>query len=147
MFSLPIIIFKIFIYFAALGLSCGMWDLVLGPGIEPWPPALGAQSLSWWTTREVLKIIFKTISHIIWQNYSHPHLSSRSLWKAPPRSPDNYLHFGDQGPPAHPGWEPAHLNFMPAISPNYLSVWKLITNGLTGCLWTFGFNFVTPTRC
>ena len=30
-----------------------MWDLVPWPGIEPGSPALGAQSLSHWTTREV----------------------------------------------------------------------------------------------
>ena len=35
-------------------LSCGMWDLVPWPGIEPRHPALGAWSLSHWTTREVL---------------------------------------------------------------------------------------------
>ena len=34
-------------------LGCGMWDLVPRPEIEPRPPALGAQSLSHWTTREV----------------------------------------------------------------------------------------------
>ena len=34
-------------------LSCGMWDLVPWPGIKPGPPALGAWSLSHWTTREV----------------------------------------------------------------------------------------------
>ena len=34
-------------------LSCGMWDLVSRPGVEPWHPALGAQSLSRWSTREV----------------------------------------------------------------------------------------------
>ena len=33
--------------------SCGMWDLVPWPGIEPRPLALGVQSLSHWTTREV----------------------------------------------------------------------------------------------
>ena len=33
--------------------SCGMWNLVSWPGIEPRPPALGAWSLSHWTTREV----------------------------------------------------------------------------------------------
>ena len=33
--------------------SCGMWDLVPWPGIEPGPPALGGQSLNHWTTREV----------------------------------------------------------------------------------------------
>ena len=29
-----------------------VWDLVPGPGIEPGPPALGAQSLVHWTTTE-----------------------------------------------------------------------------------------------
>ena len=35
-------------------LSCSMWDLVPWLGIPPRPPALGMQSLSHWTTREVL---------------------------------------------------------------------------------------------
>ena len=34
-------------------LSCGLWDLVPWPGLEPGPPALGARSLSHQTTREV----------------------------------------------------------------------------------------------
>ena len=36
-------------------LSCSMWDLLIVscPGIEPKAPALGAWSLSHWTTREV----------------------------------------------------------------------------------------------
>ena len=34
-------------------LSCCTWDLVPRPGIEHSPPALGAWSLSHWTTREV----------------------------------------------------------------------------------------------
>ena len=33
--------------------SCGMWDLVPWPGIEPRPPALGLRSLSDYTTREI----------------------------------------------------------------------------------------------
>ena len=33
--------------------SCGMQDLVPWPGIEPRPPALGAWSLSHWTTGKV----------------------------------------------------------------------------------------------
>ena len=37
--------------------SCGLWDLVPLPGIEPEPPALRAWSLSQWTSREV-PIIF-----------------------------------------------------------------------------------------
>ena len=35
------------------GVSCGMQDLVLWLGIKPGAPALGAWSLSHWTTREV----------------------------------------------------------------------------------------------
>ena len=40
---------------AAYGLlvAACMQDLVPRPGIEPGPPALGAQSLTHWTTREV----------------------------------------------------------------------------------------------
>ena len=44
---------KTFIYLAALGLSCGMWELVPRPGMVHGPSALGAWSLSHWTTREV----------------------------------------------------------------------------------------------
>ena len=50
---------KHIIYLAALGLSCGMWDLVPWPGIEPGPHALGAQSLTHWTTREVPRLNIK----------------------------------------------------------------------------------------
>ena len=45
------------IYLFVLGLSCGIWELVPWPGIKPRPPALGAQSLSHWTTREVPTIV------------------------------------------------------------------------------------------
>ena len=38
---------------AAPGLSCSMWDLVSWPGIKPGPPALGAQSLNHWASKEV----------------------------------------------------------------------------------------------
>ena len=51
---LPFYLFLIFIYSAVLGLRCGMWDLVPPSEIEPRPPVLGGQSLSHWTTREVL---------------------------------------------------------------------------------------------
>ena len=39
-------IFNIFIYLAAPGLSCSMWDLVPWPGIKPWPPVSGIQVLA-----------------------------------------------------------------------------------------------------
>ena len=44
-------------YLAAMTLSCGKWDLVSRPGMEPWPTALEAWSLSYWATREVLKYL------------------------------------------------------------------------------------------
>ena len=47
-------LFKVFIYLASPGLSCGNWDLPSWPWKEPVPPALGAWSLSLWTTREGL---------------------------------------------------------------------------------------------
>ena len=37
----------------ACEVSCGVWDPVLRPRIEPGPPASGAGNLSHWTTREV----------------------------------------------------------------------------------------------
>ena len=43
-------------YLCLLDLSCGIWDLVPRPGIDPRPPALGtwrAWSLSHWMAREV----------------------------------------------------------------------------------------------
>ena len=43
----------IFLYLAALGLPCSMWDLVSQSGIEPRPPVLEARSLSSWTTKEI----------------------------------------------------------------------------------------------
>ena len=76
--------FYLFIYLfilAAPGLSGGMrdlqlqhadflvaacmWDLVPPPGIEPRPPALGARSLTHWTTREVgsLGLHMQTITY------------------------------------------------------------------------------------
>ena len=35
-----------------------MWDLVPQPGIKPGPPALGARSLTHWTTRKVPTFLF-----------------------------------------------------------------------------------------
>ena len=44
---------KLFLYLAALGLSCSMRHLVPWPKMEPGPPASGAQSLSHQTTRDI----------------------------------------------------------------------------------------------
>ena len=54
--------FLIFIYLAILGLSCGMWDLVPWPDMEPGPPALEAWSLSHWTPEK-----FQHMPVILWE--------------------------------------------------------------------------------
>ena len=41
--------------------SCTMWDVFIQQGTEPWLPALGAQSLSYWTSREVPELKFLNI--------------------------------------------------------------------------------------
>ena len=41
-------------------LSCGMWELVPQPGTEPRSLALGAWSLTHWTTREALHSILSS---------------------------------------------------------------------------------------
>ena len=70
--SLFIYLFIFIFYLAALGLSCSMRDLVPWPGIEPGPPALGAQSPSHWTTREVptqqswFQLVLHPLQHFAW---------------------------------------------------------------------------------
>ena len=48
-------------------LNYSMWNLVSLTGVEPWPPALGAWSLSHWTSREVpvASIFLKDSSHFL----------------------------------------------------------------------------------
>ena len=57
--------FFAFLYLAVPGLSCSIRDLVPHPGIEPGPPALGAWSLSPWTTREDSGCRFQDQAHIV----------------------------------------------------------------------------------
>ena len=51
----------LFVYLGALGFSCGMWDLVPWPGIEPGPLALGVWRLSVCATMEAPECIFITL--------------------------------------------------------------------------------------
>ena len=44
---------------------CGMWNLVPRPGIAPGPHALGAQSLSHWTPREVSCVIIFIVVYLV----------------------------------------------------------------------------------
>ena len=44
-------------------LSCGIWNQVSLPGIEARPSAMGVQSLSHWTTREVPIMAYTYYGH------------------------------------------------------------------------------------
>ena len=65
----------LFIYLAVLSLSCSMQNLIPWPGIKPWPPALGARSLSYRTSREVpVCFLLKIPSCCLFVvNNPHPH--------------------------------------------------------------------------
>ena len=67
-----------------LGLSCGMWDLVLCLGIERGPPALRVWRLHHWTPREVPEKVFLSLCHhgcyLVTLGVTNPsHLSRASL--------------------------------------------------------------------
>ena len=61
-----------FIYLDVLDLSCGMQDLAPWPVIRPWPPALGAWSLSHWTTRESIPSGFLFMGVTEWHHMEGP---------------------------------------------------------------------------
>lgn len=63
---------------AVLSLSYSMWDLASQPEIKPRPPALWAQGLTHWTTREVPIRCYIGIIHVIFSLPS-PHLLSTRL--------------------------------------------------------------------
>ena len=46
--------------------SCHMWDLVPWPESKPRPPALGARSLSHWTTKEVPHLEYFYVYTSVW---------------------------------------------------------------------------------
>ena len=70
----------LFIYLAAPGLSCSIWDLVPWAEVKPRPPALKTRSLSNWTTREVpsLLLMFLDSQSGINENWYLSLLSSHS---------------------------------------------------------------------
>ena len=73
----------LFLYLAALSLSCNMWDLVPWPRIKPWSPVLGAQSLSHWTTREVPPCYVINACHQVSPASRGGEMGSTFCWKGP----------------------------------------------------------------
>ena len=61
-------IYFLFIYLAALGLSCSMWDLVPQSGVEPVPTALGVWSLSHWAQESPILFFFIKIFSLLTLN-------------------------------------------------------------------------------
>ena len=72
-------LFNTYFYLAMPGLSYSMWDLVPWPRIEPRPLALGAQSLSHWTTGKSLCMHFWNIYFSYLNVSPRRHTSSFSL--------------------------------------------------------------------
>ena len=79
-------VFSLFIWLhqivaVALGivsLCCGMWDLVLQPGIQPRPPALRVRSAGHWTAWDVPKSLYEPLNKSFkWQGTS---CSIPELW-------------------------------------------------------------------
>ena len=56
-------------------LNWDIWDLIPWPGVKLQPPALGVQSLSCWTTREVPTTAFLWVFE-----YSCVHFCRKSFW-------------------------------------------------------------------
>ena len=74
------IILAALVLVAAHGLfSCSMWNLVPWPGIEPRPPAWGAQRLSHWTTRKVPPLHFLFSPQLTPTGRSSPSLRGEGL--------------------------------------------------------------------
>ena len=60
--------------------NCDMCDLVPWPGIECQSPALGAQSLSHWTTRKSCIQMFLSALFIIAKTWKQPRCPSEDEW-------------------------------------------------------------------
>ena len=72
----------------ACKLIWGMWDLIPWPGIEPSFPALGAWSLSHWTTREIP--VCRNFSRARSPSMAHMGTLSSALPSSPSRLPRCY---------------------------------------------------------
>ena len=101
--------------------SCGAWDLVPRSGIEPRFPALGVQSLSHWTTREVPGQVFIFICscslltltaslHADWlQGWDVTHVVSMSFTMVPVLRPEATLQNHCLIPSLPSSWTPSPI--------------------------------------
>ena len=65
-------------------LSCGIWNQVSLPGIEARPSAMGVQSLSHWTTREVPAMAYTYYGHYghVYMYASYQHIYENAALQA-----------------------------------------------------------------
>ena len=100
------LLFLLLFYFYFFAMPWGIWDLVPWPRIELRPPALGAQNLSHWITREAPKVIVvQSLSciqllAIPWTLYSMPGFLVHHCL---PELTQTHVHWvGDAIQPSHP---------------------------------------------
>ena len=99
-------------------LSCGIWDLVPWPEIEPGSPALGAWSLSHWTTRK-----FPTPPFFI---EDVPRLRSSTAW----------VQFSDAPIRSYMDLHKLPDAFLVHFSHWYMPPWVIVRNKLVNlCKW------------
>ena len=89
---------------------CGMWDIVPRPGVELMPPALGAQSVCLWTSKEAPLLlsewgIVATFLSFFWALELRRSKESKMMRRAGCTDPGNWV-----VPGVHPlTWQLAHL--------------------------------------
>ena len=123
------------------GLSCGTWGLLPWPGMEPGPPALGAQSLIHWTSREAPWLSFRICLPLASCRKHEVLDQRRDQWSADivslTANSQQAAHRGQMGPggAGDPGlpelWMPmAHPSLLPTLD----------TEGETFALWPKAFH-------
>ena len=105
-------------------LSWGMWDLIPRPGMEPGPPVLGAWSLSHWTTREVLRILFLAFSSFQRLLHSLAHDPSPILTANESKLNPLITSLWPHLPSSSTFWDPCDYTGSTWITQNNLPTWR-----------------------
>lgn len=97
--------------------SCGLWDPLPWPGIEPGPPTLGSQSLNHWTPERSQFIVFSSLGPCMPKyNHSMPWFLISFKVKCNP-----YIRAFHNLVPSHP---PTLLSCLSHLSSSVIWTWR-----------------------